>query len=278
MHKVDKVFRDKLNAGYNEDCMTAARQSLAQDAGYEIIAVPLMNNRRWGCVLSGTYARSEPYIDKDNAAADQIIADRRIIPVPYPVVIHHAFLAWNWMVPGVFGLTGFGAGGTGAGRYSAGPQLVKPTTSDFTVEVGIGLGALARTDIEQAYSKVAYLSIRDPGSNSGSTWYNHEVDRMKIHDFSLGDETFGNTTENWDWEIHNIPIENASGKQGVGYFTQGAPYFAGKGNQMTLGRSAAASDTEADGLEQFIEVRMHITDTVKHTLSKNKSMPTDAYA
>lgn len=111
LHKVDKVFRDKLNAGYDEDGATAIRQSLAQDSGYEIIAVPLMSNRRWGCVLSGNYARCEPYIDKDDAAADQIIADRRIIPIKYPVVIHHAFLAWNWMVPGVFGLTTFGLTG-----------------------------------------------------------------------------------------------------------------------------------------------------------------------
>lgn len=278
MHKVDKVFRDKLNAGYDEDCMTAARQSLAQDSGYEIIAVPLMNNRRWGCVLSGTYARSEPYIDKDYSAADQIIADRRIIPLPYPVVIHHAFLAWNWMVPGVFGLTTFGASGTGTGRYSAGPQLIKPTSADFKVEVGVGLGALTRTDKQQAYDKVAYLSMRDPSSSgSGGTWFSKFIDYMKIHDFSLGDEAFGNTSENWDWEIHNIPLETAVGITGDGYFAQGAPYFAGTGNQITDARTAGASDTEADGLEQFIEVRMHITDSVKHTLTKNKSMPTDAY-
>ena len=276
LHKVDKVFRDKLNAGYGEDCSTAIRQSLAEDSGYEVIAVPLMNNRRWGAILSGNYARSEPYIDKDAAAADQVIADRRIIPLKYPVVIHHAFLAWNWMVPGVFGLTSFALTGGATARYSAGPQLIKPTSTDFKVEVGIGLGALARTDKQQAYDKVAYLSMQDPSSPS-STWYGNQIDRMKIHDFSLGDETFNNTVEHWDWEMHNIPLETAAGLTGDGYFAQGAPYFSGRGNQVTDSRSAGASDTEADGLEQFIEVRMHITDSVKHTLSKNKNMPADAY-
>jgi hypothetical protein len=64
----------------------------------------------------------------------------------------------------------------------------------------------------------------------------------------------------WDWELHQVSLE---GTGGAGYFAQGKPIFIGKGwspawqrNGMTGG---AASNTS--GAEQFIEVRMRMTDT-----------------
>lgn len=279
MHKVDKVFRDKIKGGYDKEARTEPRQELAQDAGYEVIAVPLMNNRRWGCVLSGYYARCEPYIDKDSAAAAQIIADRRFIPIQYPLTIEHAFLAWNWMVPGVYGLTPMvsNSGGSGVLKYFAGPQLVKPASSTFKVEVGVGLTTFLREDSsatggQPLHSRVAYLSMLDPALGGSSTWNSKLIDRMKIHDFSLGDENASNAAENWDWEMHQIPLNVAAGPlEGEGYYLQGAPYFAGKSAYDRLARQTTVSSVRgAAGVEQMIEVRMHITDSgTKFTDTRN---------
>jgi hypothetical protein len=265
MHTIDKVFRDKLKGGYDKEARTAPRQELDQDAGYEVIAVPIMNNRRWGCVLSGYYARCEPYIDKDSAASAQIIADRRFVPLAHPVTIHHAFLAWNWMVPGVFGIT---SGSFPSGRkYFAGPQLIKPNSTTFKVEIGIGLTTFLREDGGPVaggplYSRVAYHSMLDPTLGGSSTWDDNLIDRMKIHDFSLGDETVGNTTENWDWEMHQIPLYTAAGFGGAGHYTQGVPYFAGRSAKDESARQSSANSVrDANGFEQMIEVRMHLTDS-----------------
>lgn len=278
LHKIDKVFRDKLKGGYDKEARTEFRQELAQDAGYEVIAVPLMNNRRWGCVLSGYYARSEPYIDEGAVASQQIIADRRFIPIQYPITIEHAFLAWNWMVPGVFGLTPILAqhGGGTLPKYFAGPQLVKPASTTFKVEVGVGLTTFLREDgsgiaTAPLYSRVAYHEMVNPSLSAGSTWNDKLIDQMKIHDFSLGDETVGNTTENWDWELHQIPIYTAAGFEGVGHYAQGDAYFAGKSaRDRFLRQSTANSVRDAAGVEQMIEIRMHLSDsTNKLTDTRN---------
>tara|TARA_R100001594_G_scaffold28949_3_gene54373 strand:- start:3412 stop:5424 length:2013 start_codon:yes stop_codon:yes gene_type:complete len=278
MHAIDKVFRDKLKGGYDKEARTAPRQELAQDAGYEIIAVPLMNNRRWGAVLSGYYARCEPYMDKDVVAQDQVIADRRFIPLAYPVTIHHAFLAWNWMVPGVFNPTAVAVppGAPADTGWFAGPQLIKPNSTTFKVEVGIGLTSFLRADGPSVlgqpyYSRVAYHSMLDPTLGGSSTWNDTLIDRMKIHDFSLGDETVGNTAENWDWEMHQIPLYTAAGFAGVGHYAQGDPYFAGRSARDESARQSSANAVrQANGFEQMIEVRMHLTDaTNKMTDSRN---------
>jgi hypothetical protein len=272
MHKIDEVFQDKLKGGYDQESRTAPRQELAQDAGYEVIAIPLMNNRRWGCALSGYYARCEPYVGQADAAADQQIVDRRFIPIKYPLTIHHAFLAWNWMVPGVFGITPMVTQATL--KYFAGPQLIKPSSATFKVEVGVGLASFLRTDAatgpgapvavesEPLYSNVASISMLDPALGGTSTWNDELIDRMKIHDFSLGDESIGNTAENWDWELHQIPLDTTVPLAGTGYYPQGAPYFAGyNASDRNARRTTAATLRSAAGYEQMIEVRMRISDS-----------------
>ena len=97
------------------------------------------------------------------------------------------------------------------------------------------------------------------------------IDRMKIHDFSLGDETVGNTAENWDWEMHQIPLYTAAGFAGVGHYAQGDPYFAGKSARDESARQSSANAVrQANGFEQMIEVRMHITDATNKMTDSRK--------
>ena len=104
---LDDVFRKKLNAGYDVSSQSPQTEELCQDAGYDIIAIPMWNNQ-WNNMFTmrhGIYGRAPyhapgmftpntgngfRYMDFDDGPMQ-----RAIIPIDYPFTIHHCFLAMN---------------------------------------------------------------------------------------------------------------------------------------------------------------------------------------
>lgn len=108
---VDQVFKDKLSGGFNDRSETAATQELYADTCYEVLTVPLFNNAANQVYdvktanSNGAYANITP---SGGGSAYQSIADRRIIPIREPMVIHHVILARSFMSPGYLATTGAG--------------------------------------------------------------------------------------------------------------------------------------------------------------------------
>jgi hypothetical protein len=259
LNTVDAEFRDGLKGGYDANCETAIAQNLLKDSSYEVIAVPLMQGR-WGGHVESAHVLNEPYIKPIGTAGlgNQVLADRRIVPLHHPIVVHHAFLAWNWQV-------------------SASPTSVTsplaytiPTSAGFTVKVGVGMGSMIKSDFF-TYSPIAYHSMVAPdfSTNAGSTWYARCVDRVRVNTINFDNPQCAAVLAAfadgrwWDWEFHQLPLD---GSGGAGYFTpQGRPIYAGKAWLPTSARSNMQSSGAVAttlGMENFLEVRMHINDTV----------------
>ena len=144
----------------------------AQDSCYDVIAVPLMQNRRQMIIKSGNDVLDEPYIDA-GAAGTQVLADRRIIPITDPMVVHHVILGWNWQVCTQSNQ------GTGASTLF---QI--PASAGFRVDVGVGIGTGLQSD-SFYYQQIASHSMIAPNyvANGGvTTWYDKVIDRIATTD------------------------------------------------------------------------------------------------
>lgn len=263
MATIDKVFKDKLKGGYDEYAMRPALEELQEDAGYEVITVPLFNNRVNGGILENDIA-SEPYVVTSGGNQTQVW-DRRIIPLSYPISVHHVVLAWNWSA--FFPRTGL--------TVPASQQV--PNIATFEADVGVGIGTGLRSD-GWGYNQLARLAIRSPTDTSSATnippatWRFASIDRIKYRRRSILRQgsvltNFSESQRNaWDWELHQVPIVTDGVTNGAGYFTQGKPFFASRtwtlnqqrNNVMSTGSPAAPIK---EGQEQFLEVRMKISDT-----------------
>ena len=113
---LDEKFRNKLNSGYDASSNKPTVEQLAQDSGYEIIAIPIWNNQfnnmvtgrsameglhgyshgRYGGVNvahPGPTPVAGTYNDYINPWAP--MNARAIVPINYPFTIHHVILAAN---------------------------------------------------------------------------------------------------------------------------------------------------------------------------------------
>ena len=251
MATLDDVFREGISGGYTENCEMQAIQRFADDSCYEVIAVPLMQNRRAQVIQSGPPALLEPYIVA-GAFGTQVLADRRIIPLTDPLVIHHVILGWNWQIctqnnHGISAIDGY----------------YIPTSAGFTVDVGVGMGTGLRSDTYE-YRQVASHQMVAPDyvNNAGTAWYSNVIDRISTVDKSevvMHPRVLVGTTDIpwWDLELHQVSLVGAGG---TGYYPQGKPIFVGKGRDNTRSRSYI-DGTARYGDENFLEVRMTIKDT-----------------
>jgi hypothetical protein len=251
---VDKVFRNKLKGGYDKNSETVPNQNLELDQSYEIIAVPMFQNRRYQIVTNDTVT-NEPYYDAAAGPGAQFIADRRIITLHHPFVLHHVILAYNWQ------------------EVRDRTDLVNPTTPYFIPEsatvqldLGVAMGSGLASD-GHTYEQMARHTMIAPDfiNNAGSTWHDRCIDRIRAYSF---DRLDGYANVNavgaadwWGWELHSVPLEGVSG---AGYFPQGPPIFTGKAWSPTYARTdmeVPAAPAATAGGEQFIEVRMQFTNT-----------------
>ena len=266
---IDEALSERFRGGIDKNGETAPYQELENDAGYEVIAVPLMGNRRRGGI-SPTSVELEPYMKPATATA--ALFDRRIIPITHPICVHHVLLAYNWQR----------WNNVTAGGLSDPPNQL-PDTATFTVDVGVGIGTGLKGD-NFTYDQVAQATLTNPYASGGvappgspygvGTWYPHAIDRVKTAEFS-GTRNYSlvstvNVTHSqysfWDWDMISVPLVGAGG---AGYIAQGKPVYAGRSWTPTAVDAAYANNREdidggapnCKGQEQFLEVRMKISDT-----------------
>ena len=277
---IDEAVSDGLTGGRDNFGEVGPTEELEADAAYEIIAVPLFGNRRRGGISAREVAL-EPYVT--HGVSGSYLADRRIIPISYPVTVHHAFLAYNWMNwSNVFK--------NAAGAANTGGDESLPQSLNFLVEVGVGIGTGLKSD-HFDYDQVAYLSAKNPFAQGGGAgdrwnlgaggpvaWPLKLVDTIKSSNTRSGRRNWSLVLDAapaspppsnslfWDWDLLNVPLV---GSGGSGYFSQGHPVYIGRSWTPTAVGTSYANDRQdldgaapnCKGQEQYIEVRMKISDS-----------------
>ena len=278
---LDEQFRAKLEGGYNRFADVPPTEVIADDAAYEVIAVPLYQNMAHGGLsASPTFYATYPYLANISGATvnpvgDTGAFDRRVIPIHHSYTIHHAVLAWNWTPWELLGWDGDAA----TKPISSGPSstsdqqranIVAPS-QEIGLSVGVGIGTGHGAD-GFAYEQVAALTITNPNNYDVSsqtpnapatkgTWDSYLIDRItttpnppRVLVWDGAGGAFG--IRKWNWELHSIPLVGSSGS---GYYSQGNEVFAGPGWTKTSSRSQVNSATpDTAGAEQWIEVRANL--------------------
>jgi hypothetical protein len=252
---LDSYVRSKYRGGYLRDSTrhdTAPFESILTDAGYEVIAVPMFGNLL--SVTGGTSGGGGltpntelPYVDLAGGwdKTGQFF-DRRIIPIQYPLTVHHVICARNYST------------------YATGGNLSLPSTFTEYVGVGIGAGLLGQ---KYTYEQVAFAEF-GYGSKPNI------IDR--IGEDRVMEAT--GSTDGYIWELHSVPLVHPVGTTGAGYVTQGKPYYAGRSITNTstvagytpstsarrnvgIGHGAGNRVPNTAGHENFIEVRWKFLDS-----------------
>ena len=245
LEKIDSRLRHKIYGGYQDFSSTYVGQHIKDDAGYEVIAVPLFNNTAFGEIL----ARPCWVRMRDGQATEQY-NDRIAIPITSPMTIHHVLVTNNYLTATPYDSA------RGTPMYTFPPAATK-----VRYQVGVGVVAGQAAD-NVDYAQVAYAEIlADSATSTGL------VDFMDMGNLaSIVKDQY--RPQRWEQSIFAVPLVRGS-VGGNGYVTQGRPFFVGEaaengldtvaraevGNPASAGADIASP---AGGLEQFIEVRMSI--------------------
>lgn len=255
---------DKLRAGYGRDpgseSDTFPWEQLANDAGYQVINVPMFAN--WWNVV-GHYIDFDPANLPAGAGFPYVtapgvnhgpICDQRIISIPTGFVVHHVVVCQNTYPYGT---------NTPGLLVSPGSQV--PTGNTFLQKVGVGLYNGNRSD-ELTFAQVAYLEWTPANQ---ATWL---IDKLQINPNSI--------SYNTNYILMNAPISWAVQRLGKSYTDTGAPYFIGAGNSTTQDRTLTANLPFAFGgnnwttpgtfgMENLLVVRWSMEDSAVAGLGAN---------
>lgn len=234
LNTIDGVFLNKLEGGTSWDSNNPPFESIDTDSTYEVIMVPMWQNIPQGAIgfrpdtmyvhAMGPPDSHIPYLLA--VPFTEVTCDRRIIPLPFPITIHHVIAIANYGSPGGPGLSG-----------------TVPGSATLVNTVGVGINTGLRSDYI-ACDQVALVQ-----------WYQWDKDTIRIDQFKArpqGTLCVGS----YDFELFSVPLVGADGN---GYYPQGKPVFAGMSNTNTQGRSTLGGSTPS-GREQFLEVRWSIHD------------------
>ena len=239
---IDSIVDSKLLGGLTRVGRNRFGQNLKFDAGYDVIAVPLFGG--WGEVFGGpgTTAGNRDYQSPESlpwctpGIGNFHTMDRALIPLQYPMVIHHVILAVNNTSLAYRYRTGDGGGAI------AGVSL--------THEVGVGLMQGVRSDSVR-FNQVAFASW------TPATIGNYLIDRGDQRRNAAGQH------KGSSWDILSCPITVGATGNGSGYVTQGKPFFAAQSDSGTNVRVAPGGVT--NGGEQMLDIRWKISDSVTNT-------------
>ena len=237
---IDSLIGKKFKGGYNRWGISQYKENIIADAGYEVITVPMFGS--WPFVGGGarlasfTVGNDLPYETMPwvNASAGKYeTADRALVPINYPITIHHVIIAMNYT------------------SGSDGQSTTRPTHAvapGLKHEVGVGLMSGHRSD-NIKHQQVAYAD-----------WIPSTISTKLI---DRGDFKHLNTTgaaSGYSWDILNCPL--TGGTNGTGFTPQGKPIFAASGNTATNARSniGTGAPLTANG-EQVLDIRWKISDS-----------------
>jgi len=227
--KVDKHFRDRLVGGYTEKSSNEGISNILTDAAYEIIAVPMWGN---GWTVKGGAATTAATLPFMNAVApfNNATCDRRIIPLRYPIVIHHVLA-------------------------SASLGSLIPTSATFNTQIGVGLGCGTRSDLFES-RQVAMLDF------TTLTKANYLIDTVGI-----GSEKF--ELYNVPLTYLAAAANGTGYGSLLNPFKNGEPVFCGQALTTEVTRTPLAPSVGAaapaaplmQGQEQYLEVRWAFQDS-----------------
>ena len=231
LKRIDGVFRRRLKGGYGQKSRDIYKSNILDDAAYEIIAVPMWGNG-WYCrggVPSGDDTPFLPLIGSDPYSA--AVCDRRIIPLQFPMVIHHVFACAN----------------VGA---------VAPTSATLTNQIGVGLGCGIRSDLFES-RQVAFAS-----------WTVAQKNRYLIDDSVVRTEKMQLYNIPLVYQGANKGTGYSAAVSAPLYDT-GTPVFAGQALSTEKARTALAPSVGASsgstplmqGQDQYLEIRWEIRDS-----------------
>lgn len=251
---VDQAFRDKFRGGFNDRSETAATQELYADSCYEVLTIPLLNNAQdqvYGVKnadLNGSYAGVLP---SGGGGAYESIADRRIIPLKEPMIVHHIILARSFMDPATYAAHG---APTHTEKYPALDPNANGIFANIQTELGVGIGSGLRGDLG-AYINLAYVNTAVGAAPQFTV-----IDYIN----SIGNYTSSAYTH----DLLHVPLMSlATGSTGLGYGSNGLPIYMGKSWDPTSGRTNAINTAGAlatpatKGQEQFLEVRIRLSNS-----------------
>ncbi len=237
LEKVDKKFLGGLVGGYTELGRRHGYSNILDDASYEIIAVPMWGN---GWYVEGLGGGAPPAPPATNNVAylpyvgsvpyTGTTCDRRIIPLRYPMVVHHV-LAFRCYTGGI-----------------------RPT-SNIVNSVGVGIATGNRAD---SYNnrEVAYASWTGTASA-------YRIDTITTPEGVAGDIL--NIPLVGTSALKGTGYDSSAG---AGLADQGRPVYVGQTTTDDSVRSqmadepngAIAAYADIDGKEQWLEVRWAFND------------------
>ena len=247
--KIDSLVLDGLDGGMSKDGIQVPHNHLSETSSYEVIAVPMWGNFSRYQILSSSNAVRLPYSTTSTC-------DRRVIPINYPVVVHHVIAAVNYNDMYSFSPLNPEADPP-SNKWSKHPQ------NTLVHSVGVGLGTGLRSD-SFTYQQVAYHSWANDDT-AGSAKTLNLIDKIRVRRMY---NVVNYTQPPWDFELMSIPIIS-SASSGTGFVsTQGQPFYSGKGLSVDTGGGTAlrencgspAAQSNTAGGEQFIEVRWKMED------------------
>ena len=231
---IDSLVSSGLAGGYFRNGQRQEAETILSNAGYDVIAVPLFSG--WSVHGGGSVgsveirqpAASLPYAA--TGAGNFKTMDRAVIPLHYPITIHHVLIANSHASDAV--------------NYNS----TRPVSPNFRNEVGVGL----MTGIRSDNFEIQQIAAADwvPATRS-----NFLID-------TSANKYVSGTVNGYFWDMLACPLV---GNAGTGYMTQGAPIFAGQGETPTQTRSnmqASAAPAITLGAEQALDIRWKITDTI----------------
>lgn len=253
---VEAEHMKRLRGGYGEYSDVPATEHLEDDSAYEIIAVNLFGMSQQIDPSNPTrlpYVGATPY--------KGITCDRRIIPIKYPLTIHHVIAVQSYL-------------GTPA------TTTQKPNKAAFDSGVGVAIGSGWRAD-KYDYQQVAYATWDETDASRALIL----IDRIKERTDGDMNHATGSAVD-YDMAMYNIPlVHEAAGALGTSYTVPsagtGPPIFMGKSTNDTSTRTniapsvngAAPGASAVAGQDQWIEVRWTFGETT-NGLAHAASYPT----
>lgn len=262
---IDQQFADKLRGGYQDFSMTYPTEELKEDAGYEVITVPMGQ----GFVFNRMSIRDDypwaPYVqqmstttpglggktvtDYPNAGPvgeENAYIDRRLIPIPHSMTVHHVLFVMNYTsdrpqhpawTSGVAGHLG------GAQVPEIGPtqyiNATLPGDGKMSYEVGVGLVTGVPGD-NFDYQQIAYM-LRNSSSSAGAPGVTDAqiVDSVNLDLPGCGYTSSASpstTKAQFEQQILSVPLVDGGGLgAGKGYYSNATVMTPGAGTRGDQG-------------------------------------------
>lgn len=208
---LDQKLFDKIEGGYGPNSELGRYGHMTETMGYDIIAVPLWNKT---IVQNGLGLIGAPYFEPwAGAPAYNYIYDRAIIPIMYPMEIHHVFCSWS-LSSAIVGTIG-----------------AHPDSPDIFWQVGVSIGSGKKSDFV-AQNQVA--AVQWNVDQADPLYYeNYLIDRYRVKDYGTVMSSTSDVPA-WDYALMSVPLMvYDTGIDGEGYYRQGKPIFVGRGNSWT---------------------------------------------